>query len=431
MHELRLFTAAKCIGPVHMPCTFFIASSHQDTNDLVTLAQAITNAWPDRREPVSHELASLSSLLDSTTTMLTSAQHPHLIIIEPDEPRHIVRQVIDVIKQSCIPSLVLIPDTLNKNSLCGQGVLIESRNAPVGLLASMLYTLDQRQPALDELQSELKILSAYRGNMSSEMNKIHDELQLASTIQNEFLPTQLPELEAWDLGVLFRPAGYVSGDIYDIRKLNDRYLSFFLADAVGHGVPAALLTIVIAQSIRLSHEQSGNAPFTPPELVMQQLNKHMLCRQSTTARFATAIYGILDTFTGQVQMVNAGHPPPILVTGPVIQRFDSTAPLLGVFATDDFEAVHFTINPEQTLLIYSDGFELAFPRDDAPINDTYIEKLSTLGRSLHNSQTTSSKALEQLALDLDTQAGSLHQADDLTAIAISGLKPAIARINAA
>jgi sigma-B regulation protein RsbU (phosphoserine phosphatase) len=52
-----------------------------------------------------------------------------------------------------------------------------------------------------------------------------------------------------DFGVLYRPAGYVSGDIYNVAKARRPHTGFFIADAVGHGVPAALLTMIISRSL--------------------------------------------------------------------------------------------------------------------------------------------------------------------------------------
>ena len=75
-------------------------------------------------------------------------------------------------------------------------------------------------------------------------DKLDEELRLAARIQCEFLPQEFPTMAGVGFDVLYRPAGYVSGDTYDVQQIDDRLVAFYVADAVGHGVPAALLTML-------------------------------------------------------------------------------------------------------------------------------------------------------------------------------------------
>jgi hypothetical protein len=77
-----------------------------------------------------------------------------------------------------------------------------------------------------------------------------DQLRLASQVQRGFLPGALPELPGLRFDVLFRPVDYVSGDIYDVHRLDEEHVAIAVADASGHGIPAALLTVYIKRALR-------------------------------------------------------------------------------------------------------------------------------------------------------------------------------------
>ena len=77
---------------------------------------------------------------------------------------------------------------------------------------------------------------------------IREQLEMAGRVQRNFLPAALPESERFRFAALFKPADWVSGDIYDATRLDETHIGFYIADAVGHSVPAALLTIFIKQA---------------------------------------------------------------------------------------------------------------------------------------------------------------------------------------
>jgi len=68
---------------------------------------------------------------------------------------------------------------------------------------------------------------------------VDQELRLDSRLQRDFLPKQLPTVGDIRFHVLYRPATWVCGDVYDVQRLDERFIGFYLADAVGHGVAAA------------------------------------------------------------------------------------------------------------------------------------------------------------------------------------------------
>jgi sigma-B regulation protein RsbU (phosphoserine phosphatase) len=240
------------------------------------------------------------------------------------------------------------------------------------------------------------------------------------------LPAALPGGMGFvQFGVLFRPAGYVSGDIYDVVELDDegRHVGFFIADAVGHGVPAALMTMVISRSLRMTRTEGSLRKIVSPADAMTRLNEELCRGRHESPRFTTAVYGVIDTQTRRVTLSGAGHPPPLRIRGPMLTRVETDGPLLGVFPGEKYTEESFTLVDGETLLLFSDGFETAFgqPEGADPTRkciDAYLREMSALPWPGASHQGTAAQALQQLEKRLDAQAGSLHQVDDVTAVAI-------------
>jgi len=74
----------------------------------------------------------------------------------------------------------------------------------------------------------------------SVISNLSEQLRLAGTVQRDFLPSELPQTEKLGWSIIYQPAEWVSGDIYDVCKIDESHVGFYIADAVGHSMPAAL-----------------------------------------------------------------------------------------------------------------------------------------------------------------------------------------------
>ncbi len=302
------------------------------------------------------------------------------------------------------------------------------------VLAAALAALVQRQTEIAELQRDLEITRRFHGGLGAEMGRLLEELQLAAMVQRDYLPPELPTLHGVEFSALWRPANYVSGDIYDIAQLDDDRVGVFLADAVGHGVPAALMTMVIHQSL-CTHNAKGEV--LPPSEVLRILNQGMIRRQHGNSRFATAVYGIVDCRARTICVAGAGHPPPLLLhpSGDV-SSLDTSGGLLGIFPDETFPEETFEIGVDDRLLVFSDGFEQAFPartREEDCEDPAYERRKPTLRYrdefELLRELPTSGAMIDALEHRVDQQVGSLHQIDDLTLVCMRA--GAIAQADAA
>ncbi|GAB4544444.1 MAG: hypothetical protein Tsb0013_01570 [Phycisphaerales bacterium] len=335
-----------------------------------------------------------------------------------------VFQGVDTLRELGVSALVLTdPAALEKSRRACAGAIAMPRDAGAASLAIALHAVMERQCAFDSVQHELDVSRRFQGGLRGEMDKLHEELQLAASVQQELLPRTLPDVPSVEFGVIFNPAGYVSGDIYDVQRLDEHTIGFFLADAVGHGVPAALMTMVIARGMQLrvpTHE--GIDERTPGE-ALEMLNRELVRRHMRSPRFATAMVGTIDTRTREITLAGAGHPPALLYTSQgTVKRIDSTGGLLGVFEEDTFDDVTFRLGDNETLVLYTDGFETAFPSGSEATYDhklatrTYEERFEELARA--RTEQGLGSAMDALRYDLNGASGSLHQVDDITALVI-------------
>ncbi|MCX5644606.1 MAG: PP2C family protein-serine/threonine phosphatase [Phycisphaerae bacterium] len=187
---------------------------------------------------------------------------------------------------------------------------------------------------------------------------LKEQLHLAGLVQRDFLPSQLPNSEEVRWAATFLPAEWVSGDIYDIARIDEQHIGFYVADAVGHSMPAALLTMFIKQALQMRQTVENSYRIFAPAEVVRNLNQKMTGQKLSGYQFVTCCYCMLNLKTRQLSFARAGHPYPILLRkGQPPQQLETRGALLGVF--DNAEFVQQTVQLEQgdRLLLYSDGAE--------------------------------------------------------------------------
>ncbi|MGP1272753.1 MAG: PP2C family protein-serine/threonine phosphatase [Phycisphaerales bacterium] len=391
------------------------------------LGEELLQHWPSPR----HHPRFAETSPDALAALLqpdAQAHEPGIALIATSRAdRASLMKLVNLLGEACWAALVLVDRDEAEAGHASPGVIVSDRDASPSVLAAALHALASQHLRVTELTRELRILQKTSGGVQEEISRMSQELSLAQKIQQELIPRELPRAEGLELGVLFRPAGYVSGDIYNIAQVDNRHIAFFIADAVGHGVPAALLTMIISRSLPMRGGVSEGRIITPAD-ALGRLNDELCEVSDGNPRFATAVYGLIDTETGLVRISNAGHPQPMRIGPEGVQHIDAGGPLLGVFHEAEFTEEVFELHRGETLLLYSDGFETAFPNADALLRvDTaspsrrYLEHLLHIGRWRQRGARSVRDAFDRLAEELDAAQGSLHQPDDVTALALARL----------
>lgn len=328
-------------------------------------------------------------------------------------------EMLDAAELARVPALMLIDDS-GRRRAGTESVAVERLDAPAELIAAGVRGMLSRQAEVERLNHELAIATRFTGGLRSEIARMQEELQLASHVQREFLPRGFPALGSVRVDAFWRPASYVSGDIYDVIRLDERHIGVFIADAVGHGVPAALLTMVICRGLPAKDVGHGTYRIVPPSEALARINADLIAHQGRTTRFATAVYCTIDCVTGRARLSSAGHPAPVILRADgALETIDAGGGLLGVFDGEQYPEVEVELGPGDRLLLYSDGFEQAFPGDPTGARHArtpskrYLEEFAAL-----RSAPDVAAMVEQVGRRVDMQFGSVHQADDLTLVAV-------------
>jgi serine phosphatase RsbU (regulator of sigma subunit) len=196
--------------------------------------------------------------------------------------------------------------------------------------------------ALRRLQSRLESIN----------RRMQREFTLAGAVQSSFLPGETPDIPGWQVIASLQSARETSGDFYDFIELPDGQHGFLIADVVDKGVPAALL---MAMSWSLIWSYALQFPHSPDQLFLA-VNRHMMMHLQGSY-FLTSFYGVLDPSSGRLRYCNAGHPGPIpLISGTEhLDPLRLTGPPLGVLEDAHWEIRDVTLQPEDALILYTDG----------------------------------------------------------------------------
>lgn len=249
--------------------------------------------------------------------------------------------------------------------------------------------------------------------------RLEGELSAARKIQMGILPQKFPAFPGrsdFDLYALIEPAKAVGGDLYDFFLIDEDHLFFMIGDVSGKGVPASLfmaLTKALYKSSVLRKKVAVAEIMTEANAEISRDNPAML--------FVTALAGILNVATGEVEVCNAGHDSPYVLTPgepPQQLALDGGPPLCAV---DDFPymAETFYLLPGQSLLLYTDGVTEALN----PANDLFGGKRVEAALSAMRQEIRPDMVIHGLYQDIQRFVDGAEPADDITILAIRHIGP--------
>jgi len=279
-------------------------------------------------------------------------------------------------------------------------------------------TIRQYRPRLRRMEKQLAVMQRLGKKLNQNFVEMDQELHLASRLQRDFLPKRFPEIDDVRFAAFYRPAGWVSGDVYDVRRLDETHLSVYLADAVGHGVAAGLLTMFIKQAIIGKRIENDSYTIVPPSDVLEMLNVELAEQQLPNCQFVTACYATIDTQTHKVVFARGGHPHPIHVSvDGTCTEVRTVGGLLGVFAGENFPTMSLPLHAGEKLVFYSDGLEdyIVTRRQRNEGDVTFSPHFLDMARHPANI------FVEALSNHIDDSEGSIAPADDMTLVVVERL----------
>jgi phosphoserine phosphatase RsbU/P len=216
-----------------------------------------------------------------------------------------------------------------------------------------------------------------RGRRKREqLRRQRDEAEAERAAGRALLPQSLPHLPGIGIAATVQPLRNLSGDYFDVLEPAEGKLALAIADAVGKGVPAALLMSNVQASVRAL----TSAAFHPAELAAT-LNRSV--KLATTAgKFVTFFCGLLDTASRRLSYTNAGHCPPILIRADGrAERLEAGGAVLGVFKDWEYEEGSLELQSGDRLLFFTDGITEAA---NAGAEQFGEERLIELARALRD-----------------------------------------------
>lgn len=260
----------------------------------------------------------------------------------------------------------------------------------------------QLQKAYDDLKAAQELLI--------EKERLERELQVAAEIQLSILPDVLPLVEHFDFGARILPARQVGGDFYDVFKVGQSKLGIVIGDVADKGVPSALF---MARTHALVMAEADTGGITPGE-VMRLVNGH-ITHLEKSSQFVTALYGLLNSASGEFVYARAGHEPPLLLNadGSVERIPHGPGMSLGLWDAITLDERVVLLKPGSTLLLFTDGMTDCRNPDGVAFG---LERIQTTLSALVglSAQDVCDKLLETL---LSYQNGA-KQDDDVTLVAI-------------
>jgi phosphoserine phosphatase RsbU/P len=259
----------------------------------------------------------------------------------------------------------------------------------------------QLQQAFDELKAAQEQLI--------EKERLERELQVAADIQMSILPDVLPMREHFDFGGRILPARQVGGDFYDVFDLGDNKLGVLIGDVADKGVPSAIF-MARAHALIIAEADS----VIPPGEVLRRVNKH-ITRLEKSIQFVTALYGVLDTETGEFSYARAGHEPPLLLheRGDVHRLPHQPGMALGLWENITLDEYRLFLPQGSLLVLFTDGMTDCRNPKGEPFGLERIKK-TMIGFVNLTAQESCNQLFESL---MNYQNGS-KQDDDVTLVAI-------------
>lgn len=257
---------------------------------------------------------------------------------------------------------------------------------------------------VQQLHQALRLLLA-------QAETIGEDLRRAELIQRAMLPAEPPDVDGYTVNAVYRPSRQVGGDLYDVTRLDERHVAFYVADAAGHGVSAAMLAVLFKHRLPVVQGQPPHP--TPPAEVLAAVNDCLLSEFSRPGLFVTAAYCLLDTATGELTVASAGHPSLLLRRQDgAVERIAHTGPALGLDEHAQIGQQTYTLRHGDRLLLYTDGlYEAEGP--GGPL----IERTMPALLSRHD------RGGQEVLMDLLTrsarQRGDRPQSDDITLLLLT------------
>ncbi len=233
------------------------------------------------------------------------------------------------------------------------------------------------------------------------------EMSAAWEVQKLLFPEKTPQRDNYKIAALNIPARQTSGDLYDFVELDGGRVVTALGDVSGKGLPASILMANLQSVMRdLPYHNAS------PSYCVSRFN-NIIHRSSSSGKFITLFFGVLDPEKNSYSYSNAGHEHPYLFRDDRTDRLSSGGLPLGVMPESPYDEDEVSLNPGDTLLLFTDGISDAINKNDENYSEKrLVERVSEL------KDQEPKQIIDQVLEEVQNFIGEAPQFDDLTMMII-------------
>ncbi len=209
---------------------------------------------------------------------------------------------------------------------------------------------------LAKMQSRIDAYEVREQALMDQLQLLERQVETASQLQRSLMTTPLPETKGVNLELFFKPLDISSGDLYSVVRLDETHVAISLADATGHGLPAAFLSIYAKQLLSGRWLRAGLGSVPDPAAVLGRLNEVVLDSALADCQFLAVLYAILNEKNQTIRWSRGGMPYPILTRkGEKPRALPGVGPVVGALPDPHFEVSELVMQPGDRLALFTDG----------------------------------------------------------------------------
>lgn len=244
--------------------------------------------------------------------------------------------------------------TLMKNGASNYVLKKNVGRLPKVVHHELAETRERRERKAEEERKRRQELETINRELRKKNDQIMSDLRMARRIQERIIPRpeEIPSHSLFHFEASYTPMSEIGGDLYDVFQVGPGRYAFYIADVAGHGVPAALISMMVKVMFRSIEDWTP-----PPDWICSQINSALNLLLPEMGYFVTVFLGVLDLNERMLSYSNCGHPHPFLIepAEKELQTLGTEGGLLGLFEEMKLETKKLPLRPGTKIFLFTDG----------------------------------------------------------------------------
>lgn len=286
-----------------------------------------------------------------------------------------------------------------------------SRNLSIEPFTEVGQIAERYNLVLEKIRNNIKEKEDLTNQLEQNLNLIQADLSTARKIQSSILSQNDKILGELEITVRYLPLTEVGGDFFDIMELRPGLVRVFLADATGHGVQAALMTM----AIKAIYESLKRGIYSVTEIIYH-LNNEFIHTFRNLNQFFTCIVVDIDTNTKSIRYASAGHIPQYVRDDDGIRKLEKTGRIIGVVPKTQYTSREIEFPPGGQLLLFTDGLVEQWNSNKEEFGEARVEEMiQTFDGSVR-------EGIDHILKKQDSFLNGFPKQDDISVIGINWKK---------